>query len=47
MSDAGASIYVDTDKATNGPEFVLGTGLFGARTTRCSAPRAGRPWASR
>jgi len=28
MSDAGASIYVDTDKATKGPDFVLRTGLF-------------------
>ena len=28
MSGAGASIYVDTTKATKGPDFVLRTGLF-------------------
>jgi hypothetical protein len=28
QSGASASIFVDTDKATAGPEFVLGTGLF-------------------
>ena len=28
MSDAGASLYVDTDKSTKGPDYVLRTGLF-------------------
>jgi hypothetical protein len=27
-SDAGATVYVDTDPATPGPDFLLGTPLF-------------------